>query len=96
MKRIKMLLNKLRRHSKNEEGAVALLVAFLMVIMLGCAAFALDYGMVYMKKAELQNAVDIAARATSKILVDWTDPQKLDLKSNEIGGQFLWKNIVLN
>lgn len=70
MKRIKMLLNKLRRHSKNEEGAVALLVAFLMVIMLGCAAFALDYGMVYMKKAELQNAVDIAARATSKILVD--------------------------
>lgn len=70
MKRIKMLLNKLRRHSKNEEGAVALLVAFLMVIMLGCAAFALDHGMVYMKKAELQNAVDIAARATSKILVD--------------------------
>ena len=70
MRRIKMLLNKLKRHSKNEEGAVAFLVAFLMVIMLGCAAFALDYGTVYMKKAELQNAVDIAARATSKTLVD--------------------------
>lgn len=67
MKRIKKFA---KEQCRNEEGAVALLVAFLMIIMLGCAAFALDYGTVYLKKAELQNAVDIAARATSKILVD--------------------------
>jgi hypothetical protein len=44
-----------------EEGAVSVLVALLMVILLGFAALAIDVGMLYSEKAQLQNGADAAA-----------------------------------
>jgi hypothetical protein len=45
----------------NERGAVSVLVALLMVVLLGFAALAIDVGMLYAEKAQLQNGADAAA-----------------------------------
>lgn len=57
-----------RRKVTDEEGAVAVLVALILVVLLGITAFAIDFGMVYLKKEQLQTAVDAAARAGSIIV----------------------------
>jgi Flp pilus assembly protein TadG len=44
-----------------ERGAVAVLVALLMVVLLGFAAIAVDMARLYAEKAELQNGADAAA-----------------------------------
>lgn len=69
---------RIKARIKKEEGSVAILVAFLLVVLLGCAALALDFGVVYLRKAQLQNAIDIASRASSRILAseDYTEEQK--------------------
>ncbi|MHA7220284.1 pilus assembly protein TadG-related protein [Arthrobacter sp. MDT1-48-3] len=45
----------------DERGAVAVIVALLMVVLLGFAALVVDIGMLYAEKAELQNGADAAA-----------------------------------
>ncbi|WP_434993340.1 pilus assembly protein TadG-related protein [Arthrobacter sp. Ld5] len=45
----------------NERGAVSVLVALLMVVLLGFAALAIDVGMLVSEKAQLQNGADAAA-----------------------------------
>jgi hypothetical protein len=47
--------------SSNEHGAVSILVALLMVAFLGFAALAVDVGLLYSEKAQLQNGADAAA-----------------------------------
>jgi hypothetical protein len=54
-------------------GAVLPLVAILMVVLLGFAAFAIDIGYSYVVKNELQNAADAAALAGASVL--FTDNQ---------------------
>ena len=44
-------------------GAVAVMVAILIVVLLGCAAFAVDIGHLYVARTELQRAADSAALA---------------------------------
>lgn len=44
---------RIKTRIKKEEGSVAILVAFLLVVLLGCAALALDFGVVYLRKAQL-------------------------------------------
>jgi hypothetical protein len=46
---------------RDEHGAVAVIVALLMVALLGAAAFAVDVGAMYSERAQLQNAADAAA-----------------------------------
>lgn len=46
---------------KEEQGAVAVIVAFLLVALLGFAAIAVDVGMLYAEKAQLRNGADAAA-----------------------------------
>ncbi|MCR1163526.1 Tad domain-containing protein [Paenarthrobacter sp. UW852] len=46
-----------------ERGAVSVLVALMMVVLLGFAALAVDVGAVYAEKAQLQNGADAAALA---------------------------------
>ncbi|MCR5837742.1 MAG: TadE/TadG family protein [Lachnospiraceae bacterium] len=64
---IRKINSKLR---KEEKGAVMILFAFMLVVLMGFAALALDFGMVYLKRGQLQQAVDTAARAGSIILED--------------------------
>lgn len=47
----------------SERGAVTLIVAFLLVVLLGFAALAIDVGALYAEKAQLQNGADAAALA---------------------------------
>ncbi len=51
-----------------QRGAVAIIVAFLMFVLLGFAAFAVDFGYLYGVKNELQNAADAAALAGASVL----------------------------
>jgi uncharacterized membrane protein len=50
-----------RRRNGDETGAVAAMVAILSVVILGFAAFAVDFGMTYANGRVLQNAADAAA-----------------------------------
>jgi len=49
--------------SSAPKGAITVLVAILMVILLGCAAMAVDIGHLYVARTELQRAADAAALA---------------------------------
>ncbi|WP_442543658.1 pilus assembly protein TadG-related protein [Arthrobacter sp. KN11-1C] len=51
---------------EKERGAVAVLVALLMVVLLGFAAIAVDEGMLYSQKAQMQNGADAAALAIAQ------------------------------
>lgn len=44
-----------------EQGAIAVIVAVMMVVLLGFVALAVDVGMLYAAKAQLQNGADAAA-----------------------------------
>jgi Flp pilus assembly protein TadG len=61
------------RNSTGQRGVVLPLVALLMVVLLGFAAFAVDMGYLYVVKNELQNAADAAALAGASVL--FTDNQ---------------------
>lgn len=47
----------------SEKGATTLIVAFLLVVLLGFAALAVDVGALYAEKAQLQNGADASALA---------------------------------
>ena len=51
-----------------ERGSVIIFVAVLMLVLLGFAAFAIDFGYVYGIKNKLQNAADSAALAGASVL----------------------------
>jgi Flp pilus assembly protein TadG len=59
-----------QRHPETRRGAIALLAAVLMVVLLGMVAFAVDVGWMVDAQAELQNAADAAALAGAGQLMD--------------------------
>lgn len=56
----------MRRLREGEDGAVAVMVAVLLVVMLGMAALAVDVGHLYQERRELQNGADAAALAIAE------------------------------
>lgn len=63
------------RDDDDERGAVAVLVALLLVVLLGFAALAVDVGMLYSEKAQVQNGSDAAALAVAqKCAANTSDP----------------------
>lgn len=50
----------------NDRGAVAVIVALLMVVFLGFAAIAIDVGRLYVERRQLQNGADAAALAIAQ------------------------------
>jgi Flp pilus assembly protein TadG len=50
----------------NERGAVSVIVAILLVTLLGFAAIAVDVGVIYSERAQLQNGADAAALALAQ------------------------------
>lgn len=62
------LLKKLKKQSSDETGAVLVMVALLMVVLLSITALAIDFGMGYYKKQQLQTACDAAALAGAQYL----------------------------
>lgn len=81
-----------------ERGAVSIMVAFLMVLLLGFAAIAVDVGVLYAERAQLQNGADAAALAmaqkcardlngplcteSSGVAIDYANKNSLDNLSN--------------
>ncbi len=49
-----------------ERGAVSVLVAILMVVLLGFAALAVDIGVLYAERTQLRNGADAAAIAIAQ------------------------------
>lgn len=60
----------LKKILKNENGATAVIVALLMVVLLGAVAIVVDLGRGYNAKAQMQSACDLAALAGAKQLPD--------------------------
>ena len=58
-------MRRLKPRRPDEAGAVAVLYALLMVVLLGTAAIAVDTGQVYAKRASLQSAADQAVLAAA-------------------------------
>lgn len=56
----------MRRLKGNEDGAVAVMTALLMVVVLGMTAIVIDIGMLYAERAQLQNGADAAALAIAQ------------------------------
>lgn len=66
MRRIRASLDPKTRNEweyPNEEGAAAVIVAILLVVLLGFSALVVDVGAMYAEKAQLQNAADAGALA---------------------------------
>lgn len=59
---------RLREFWKNETGAVAVVVALFMVVLIGFTSLAVDYGYWASQKRELQNTADAAALAAASKL----------------------------
>ena len=63
---------RVRSKLNNEKGAVAVIVALLLVVLLGIAAFAIDIGYGRVVRNQLQNAADAAALAACNRFYDRT------------------------
>ncbi|WP_309072204.1 Tad domain-containing protein [Arthrobacter sp.] len=91
-------MRRLAAKGGGEEGAVAVIVAILLVVLLGFAALAVDVGLLYSEKAQLQNGADAGAlsiaqtcakdtahpecSATSSLAKGFADRNSLDSLSN--------------
>lgn len=63
------------KNDDGERGAIAVLVALLLVVLLGFAALAVDAGMLYSERAQVQNGSDAAALALAqKCAANTSDP----------------------
>ncbi|WP_458115441.1 Tad domain-containing protein [Arthrobacter sp. D2-10] len=67
-----------------ENGAVAVLVALLLVVLLGFAAIAVDVGMLYAEKAQLRNGADATAIGVAQACAE-TPPTPDCLESVDSG-----------
>jgi hypothetical protein len=56
----------MRRLTRGDDGAVAVITALLMVLLLGIAAIVIDIGAIYAERFQLQNGADAAALAIAQ------------------------------
>lgn len=77
--------------AKNRRGSVLVLAAFLMVVMMGFLAFAVDLGYMMNVRGELKRATDAAALAGAGALIDGAEQAELQafefLARNPVGGK---------
>lgn len=59
-------MRRLNCRQETERGGISIIVALLMVMLLGFTAIAVDVGMLYSEKAQLQNGADAAALAVAQ------------------------------
>jgi hypothetical protein len=53
---------------KNQRGVISVIVALLIIVLVGAAAFAIDIGHLYAVRCELQNAADAGCLAAARFL----------------------------
>lgn len=59
-----------QRHARSERGATAITAGILAAVLVGMAAFVVDFGMAYVSKRQLQTAADAAALAAASTFAD--------------------------
>ena len=64
-----------RPNRRQQQGAVAILIALSMTVMIGFVGLALDLGKLYVVKSELQNSADACALAAAQALTGTTGQQ---------------------
>lgn len=68
-------MRRLKAADSNDRGTVTVIAALLMVVLLGFVAIAVDVGVIYSERAQLQSGADAAAIATAqKCARDAADP----------------------
>jgi Flp pilus assembly protein TadG len=73
----------IRSSLKNQTGAVAIMVALLLIVFIGFAALAIDLGHLYVVRNELQNAADAGALAGARFLYN-SDGTAVNTGANQI------------
>lgn len=68
-------MRRIMRQEESEQGGVSVLLAVVMIVILGFAAIAIDVGMLYSERAQLQNGADagalyVAQKCASKLPAD--------------------------
>ncbi len=96
-------MQRMKTAGNSERGAAAVLVAILMVVLLGFGALAVDVGLLYSEKAQLQNGADAGAlgiaQACAKGTADCTTPSSLAkglADANSLDGRSNVRSIVLD
>ena len=64
-------MTRLRARRRTEEGATALLVGLMAVVLIGISAFTTDLGLAYVSKRQLQTASDSAALAAAGVYAQY-------------------------
>jgi len=73
------------RGLSDEKGAVLVIVAFSMTVLLGFSAFAVDLGYARQRRAQAQNSADFAALAGAGVLVNGTTSQATTAARDYVG-----------
>ncbi|HVL50004.1 MAG TPA: Tad domain-containing protein [Actinomycetota bacterium] len=73
------------RGLSDEKGAVLVIVAFSMTVLLGFSAFAVDLGYARQRRAQAQNSADFAALAGAGVLVNGTTAQATTAARDYVG-----------
>lgn len=98
-------MRRLKKRQDKERGGISVIVALLMVVFLGFTAIAVDVGMLYSEKAQLQNGADAAALLVAqKCAKNQADPDCATasplaasiLNSNALDGQSNVKSLALD
>jgi hypothetical protein len=80
---------------KNREGAVIVIVAICLVVIVGMAAFAIDTGMLFSARSDAQRAADAAALAAASAYFDASTPADIEALAIERGSDFGTRNDML-
>jgi len=79
-------MNKLNTKISKKNGAVAVLVALMIVPLIMFTAFAVDLGFLYLTKNEVQNSADAAALAGATVFFrNGVNPDNFDVKGGPAG-----------
>lgn len=81
MSSLRSLVHRLRTRAAAEDGVVLILVAMLLVVIIGCAALAIDVGSFYQAQRQAQSAADAGALAGSQDLPTNTTQALSDAKA---------------
>lgn len=84
----------IRRLFKEEDGAVVVIVALALVVLLGCMAMVVDAGVLYVNKAHLQNVADAAALAGAQELPDKGNAKEEAYEYGVLNGIVIDKNDI--
>jgi hypothetical protein len=70
-------------HRENEHGAVAILLAISLVVLIGATAFTVDFGTMHLQRRQHQNSADAGALAIAQDCARGTCPADEDARATE-------------